>query len=37
LASSTQADRFIFNDDSGSPADPAGFTIQLLGGGWVQI
>lgn len=37
FASTTNADRFIFNDDSGAAADPAGFSIQLLGGGWQQV
>lgn len=37
LTSATNADRFIFNDDSGAAADPLGFTIQLLGGGWQQV
>lgn len=35
--SGTSQDRFLFNDDSGAAADPAGFTIQLLGGGWQQV
>jgi len=35
--SGTSQDRFLFNDDSGAAADPTGFTIQLLGGGWQQI
>jgi hypothetical protein len=36
IASVAQTDRFIFNDDSGSLADPAGFTIFTMGGGWEQ-
>lgn len=35
--SGVSQDRFLFNDDSGAAADPAGFTIQLLGGGWQQV
>ncbi|AGR46535.1 hypothetical protein TW1_019 [Pseudoalteromonas phage TW1] len=35
LVSNANSDRFIFNDDSGSPATPVGVTIHLLGGGWV--
>ncbi len=30
-------DRILFTDNAGAAADPAGFTIQLLSGGWQQI
>lgn len=37
LSSATNADRLLFNDDGGTLTDPAGFTLQLLGGCWEQI
>ena len=37
LVSTTQTDRIVFNNDSGTSADPDGFTIFTMGGGWVQV